>query len=206
MPADGLDTLSVTFTPTDTTDYTMATATVVLTVGDFFTLDVSGAGSDETGNGGSASYRFEVTPGVSPAKLPGAVAFSVTGLPPGATATFTPITIPAGSGAKFVTLRIKTEKVTVGNARGPVRSAAPTALGILLLPMLGLLFAGKGAKWIPQRLVVALLAMLSLGAAIGLTSCAGTVTPSNPITFTVVLTATSGNLQHSTNLTLIVNE
>jgi hypothetical protein len=41
IPALGLDTLSVVFTPTDTVDYTTENATAVLTVGDFFTIEVS---------------------------------------------------------------------------------------------------------------------------------------------------------------------
>ena len=206
VPADGLDTLSVTFTPTDAADYNTATATVVLTVGDFFALSITGTGTDEMGAHGTGIFRFQVSPGTGEIRLPGPVMLTLTGLPAGGTATFSPVTVAAGSGPTIADLSIRFAKgTTFASAHAPVSTTAPFALGMLMLPALGLFFMGKGTRRIPQRLAVALLALASLGTAIGLTSCAGTAGPPVQTTLNLVLTATSGNLQHTSNLTLIVN-
>ena len=206
MPADGLDTLSVTFTPTDTANYNTATASVVLTVGNLFNLAVMGTGSDEIGNHGVAFYRFEITPGAPLNTLAANVTFSLAGLPQGATFVFSPASIAAGKSATVVKLAVRPPRPTNASVRVPAVHSALTALGMLTAPMLGLLFLAKAPRRIPHRLAVVLLALVGLGAAIGLTACAGTVGPPVQTTYDLVLTATSGNLQHSSDLTLIVNQ
>jgi hypothetical protein len=202
MPAVGLDTLSVTFTPTDTVDYMTATSTVVVTVGDFFTLAVTGVATDKVADGSTAVFNFTVAPGAPLTTLPGAVMFSMTGLPPGATASFSPATIASGSPATTVRLKIHTAKVEAGNAG----AKASAVFAMLLLPLMGLVSLRRGKRKVPHMLAGVLLAVLTLGAMVGLTSCAGSTTPPVTTDYTVVLTATSGTLQHSTNLVVAVKQ
>ena len=201
VPATGLDTLSVTFTPTDTVDYTTATATVVLTVGNFFNLEVTGSPSQTVNSGGAAVYNLTVTPEQMPT-VPGDVTFSATGLPAGATATFSPAKIPAGSPATGLTLTIQTSTQQAANMGTRAR-----VLGLMLLPLLGMLSMRKRRRHISRLLAVALLAGLSLSAVAGMTGCgaARSIAPP-PTSYTVVVAATCGNLQQAANLTLSVQK
>jgi hypothetical protein len=204
IPATGTDTLSVTFTPTDTTDNTTTTATVVLTVGDFFGLNSTGLSSQMVAPGGAAVYTLTVQP-KGMATLPGVVTFSATGLPPGATAVFSPTTIPAGSTTTAVTLTIQTSALLTKNAR--TRGLA--ALGMMLLPLFGMISSRKRARRVRYLLAVVLLGVFSLGTVMGLAGCAGgsggNQPPLSSTTYTIVVTATCGKLQHATNLTLVVH-
>jgi hypothetical protein len=103
---------------------------------------VSGAGSSSgtatVAPGAAANFTIALAPGGS-ATYPDPVTFSALGFPPGATATFTPATIPADSGATSVTLTIQTSSQTARNEKlFPGGPFAPMALGFLLLPLAGL--------------------------------------------------------------------
>ncbi len=109
------------------------------------------------------------TPGGA-ATYPDALSFSTTGLPPGATATFSPATIPAGSPAIPVTLTLQTSNnQTAYNEKPSSGGPLPSiALGFLLLPLAGL----KRLRQMRRLFLVALMAALSLGAVLSLSSCA----------------------------------
>src|ERR1019366_8713510 len=82
-PAAAMDTLSVTFTPTDTADYNTATATVTLAVADF-TLTTSSGSSATVTRGQTATYTLSVG---GQGGLSGTVTFTCTGAPSEATCT-----------------------------------------------------------------------------------------------------------------------
>ena len=125
----GSQTLSVTFTPTDTTDYNAATATV--------TLVVTGAAADftwtDTGSttvavlaGQSVSYTFAAAP-VGGGTFSSQVSFACSGLPAltsggaGASCGFSPATIAAGATGTppvTVTLTITTIGPNLGTQSG----------------------------------------------------------------------------------------
>ncbi|MGA9988880.1 MAG: hypothetical protein WBP69_13950 [Terriglobales bacterium] len=125
----GSQTLGVTFTPTDTTDYNAATATV--------TLVVTGAAADftwtDTGSttvavlaGQSASYTFAAAP-VGGGTFSSQVSFACSGLPAltsggaGASCGFSPATIAAGAPGTppvTVTLTITTIGPNLGTQSG----------------------------------------------------------------------------------------
>lgn len=206
IPAIGLDTLTVLFTPTDSVDYTTATASVVLTVGDFFSLNFSSSPIQTVQQGATASYSLTVTP-TGLARLPAEVTFTATGLPPDATITFSPASIPVGSPATEVAITIHTSIQQVANTGSSQRSQGPAALGMLLLPMLGIVSLRKRLGKIPQFRAAVVLGVLSLGAIVGLTGCGAICTigpqPTSTI-YTVVVTAHCGTLQHSANVTVKV--
>jgi Bacterial Ig-like domain (group 3) len=206
IPAIGLDTLTVVFTPTDSVDYATATGSVILTVGDFFSLNFGSSPIQTVQQGANASYSFTVTP-VGLAKLPGVVTFTATGLPPDATITFSPSTVPAGSAATEVAITIHTSSAQAANTGTSQGSKGPAALGMLLLPILGIVGLRKRLGKIPQLRAAVVLGVLSLGAIMGLTGCGAicTIGPQpTSTTYTVVITAHCGALQHSADVTIKV--
>ena len=73
----------------------------------FVLVPSSGSPAVQTvAQGGTATYNFTVSPSL--ASFPQAVTFTVSGLPPGATYTLTPSSIPAGGGATPMTLVVTT--------------------------------------------------------------------------------------------------
>jgi hypothetical protein len=204
IPAIGLDTLTVIFTPTDSLDYTAVSASVVLTVGDFFSLNFSGSPIQTVQPGATASYSLTVTP-KGLARLPAEVTFTATGLPPDATITFSPATIPAGSPATEVAITIHTSSQQATNTGSSQGFRVPAALGMLLLPMFGIVGLRKRLGKIPQFRAAVVLGVLSLGAIMGMTGCGAvcTIAPQPTQTsYTVVITAHCGTLEHSADVTI----
>ncbi|HEY4354456.1 MAG TPA: MBG domain-containing protein [Acidobacteriaceae bacterium] len=148
--------------------------------------------------GAAASYSFTVTP--VNGTYPASVNFSATGLPPGATATFSPTSIAANGGMQTVTVSIQTPAVRAANQ---LKSTAPLLLALLLLP----LPAWRRVRRCRKQLVrlTLLFVLVSAGIA-GMTGCAsGNGYLGQGLTsYTVTLTATSGAVQHSATVTLNV--
>jgi hypothetical protein len=146
------------------------------------------------------------------------VTFSATGLPPGATAIFSPATIPAGSAAVPVTLTIQTSsgqtahlnKNVIENVKEKPSSSspfAPVALAFLLLPLAGIKSVRNRMRHLPRLTVAMAVMVLSLGAVLGLSGCGASSSPSETAkTYTVVVTATDAvtAAHNSINLTLNV--
>jgi hypothetical protein len=129
---------------------------------------------------------------------------SVTGLPPGATATISPNTLPAGSSLTNVTLTVQIPQVTAGQKQPPGRQIPLALWGILLLP-----FAGKlrrAGRRLTQSASLLILLAAGVAAAAGLSSCSSSSGffghPQQAYTLTI--TATSGSVSHSTTVTLTV--
>ena len=155
--------------------------------------------------GGTAVYTFTVSP-LNATTFPAAVTLSVSGLPAGAIATFSPATLLAGSGTTTVTLTIQIPQTgaALQPTHDPGRRLAPFALALLLLP-----FAGQ-LRRAGRRLKRAVSLLLLLGAglvvAAGLSGCgsASGFFGQQQTTYTVTVTGTSGTLSHSTTVTLTV--
>ena len=151
-----------------------------------------------------ATYSFSLTP--TAGGYPAAVTFTVSGLPTGAIATFAPSSIPANGTAQTVTLNIQTPSKVAINDGVLNHKVAPLVLAFLLLPLAMRRRLGKtkgGQNSFGSNLLI-LIAAGALG--FGFTGCGGkgnsaTQTPQN---YTVVVTATSGAVQHSSTLTLII--
>ncbi len=131
--------------------------------------------------------------------IPVAVTFSVTGLPAGVAASFTPSSIAANSGATDVSLVLQAGASHAAlapynrfGARGPVLS-----LAILILPFS---FRRKILKQLRRRGLLSLFLVLSTVAAVF--SLAGCGDNSQPKTYDVTVTATAGTLTHSVPFTL----
>jgi predicted outer membrane repeat protein len=187
-------------------------ASLTQTIQDFSLIISTSSGSTGTvtqsvAPGGTAAYTFNMTPDGGTV-FPAEVDFTVTGLPAGATATFTPPSIAAGSGPTTITLTVNMPQQTgmLAPDRKPGieplgRRLAPIALGMLLLP-----FAGKMRRSGKRlgRIFLLLLLLASAGAVMGLSGCGGDngFFTQAPQSYTLTITASSGGLQRSTNVTL----
>jgi hypothetical protein len=211
--AAGTQTLSVTFTPTDTTDYTTATATATLTVNvpPSFTVSSTAVAVSPGATTGNIS-TITLTPSGG---FTGSVALtaSVTSSPNGAqdlpTLSFgstSPVSI-TGAAAVTATLNISTTAATVGALRIPERqgdrwfSAGGAALACLLVFGVP---TRRRSLWTMLGLLV-FLGILSGG----FVGCGGNgQSTGNPGTtagnYTVTVTATSGSTSAVSTVTVTV--
>jgi hypothetical protein len=170
-----------------------------------FTMTLSGPSSQTMVPGSTITYQVQVTPDYG--LYAGTVNFAVSGLPPGATATFSPASILANGGPQTVTVTIQTATATAkrdASQQPPGRKLEPFALALLLLFGAGSLRRRGRAL----RNLLSLVLLLLGGAAATLTTsgcgAANGFFNQTPQSYSVTITATSGNLQHATTVTLNV--
>ena len=155
--------------------------------------------------GGVATYSLILGPATG-TTFPDAVTLSLSGLPPGATATLTPQTIPAGFAITNVTLAVQLPTATAGLHPNRTLDRMPAlAWGVLLLPFLGR--RHRTGRRISRVFSVFLVCAAALVATAGLGGCGSSSSGffAHPQqTYSVVITGTSGSISHSTTVTLIV--
>jgi hypothetical protein len=128
------------------------------------------------------------------------VNLTATGLPPGATYTFTPASIPAGSGPIPVAFTVQTAAPTAMLGRPANRAPRGPWFALafaLLLPLAGAKGFRARLRAMPRTGVLALVAALSLAAALGLGGCGSGGffgSPKGQTSFTITITATSADL------------
>ena len=194
---------------------TSATAQVTVAaapVQDFtFGLNTAaGVSSSQTvAQGADATYSLMLAPDTGGFSAP--ITLTATGLPAGATFTFSPATITLSSSSTPVTLTIHTA-ASSAMLRGYGEGVA--ALGLLLMPFAGSRRLRKAVRQAPMT--AGLFVLLSLGSVCGLFGCGGHSTPpvqttpntpsapSTPQSYTITVKATSGAISHSTTVGLTV--
>ncbi|MFP5234520.1 MAG: MBG domain-containing protein, partial [Acidobacteriota bacterium] len=205
-------TLTATYLPGSNKDFASGSSTAsigsTVTVAPLdFTMTLTGPSNLTVVPGNSVSFQVKVTPDYG--SYAGPVNFAMTGLPPGATATFSPSSIAANSGPQTVVVTITAApKFAMLHREAPPdsqgRKTVPFALAFLLLFGVGGL--RKRGKMLLRWACVLLLAGASLAAIAGLSGC-GSATGffgQAQQNYTVTLTATSATLQHSETFTLNV--
>jgi len=222
LAAGSTCTISATFTPA-----TAGSFTASISVADNAANSPQTATLNGTGNAPPATdFTLTVTP---PEKTvaPGAVAqftvnttgiggdfdsaiqLTATGLPSGFTATFAPSSVtPGANGASSVLSIQTTSPFALAQPhplhRGPWLPASLAAL--LVVPLLGLRKRFSKLSGIARTLSCLLLLAGSLAPVLMLTGCGGGYYSVQTQTYAVTVTGTSGSIQHSTTVTLTVQQ
>ena len=206
-----------TYTLTATSGHmTAAIATFTITVD--FTIAVAGGtpGSANIPPGAVAGFTFSLAPASGSFSSP--ITLTATGLPAGATYSFSPASVTPGASAAPTALTIHTvrgETATLVDqhlrpgtrgtwTRGTwTRGWGTAALALILLPFPLSRRMRRAARRGP--LWCAVLLLLSLGTVAGLSGCgAGGLFGQPQQTYTITVTGTSGSLSHAATVTLTV--
>ena len=204
-----LGTHSLTASYAASTNFTASTSTalseVVVVAPDFNINPGPNSGSVTTSPGSAASFLFTLTPNPAPVTNP--ITFSVTGLPPGATATFSPSSVTLNSASANVTMTVQTKALAMLHRGAEV--GGTIAFALLLWP---LFTRRRKSATRFTRLTATLLLVLGTAAATSLLSGCGARSGffgQPPQTYTLTVTATStsvtgATVQHSTTVLLTV--
>jgi hypothetical protein len=157
-----------------------------------FTIAASGTAAISILPGATGSATFALAPVYD--KYPGAVAFTVAGLPAAATYTLSPTSLAANAGAQTVTLSVTAPATSAMERSG---RAAPWTLA-LLLPLA--LLRRSRRKLLPM---LGLVLMLGAGA-LSLSGCGSKSSGQPAVSYTVTLTGTSSTVSHTASVTLTV--
>jgi hypothetical protein len=198
---------SITAAYSGDSSYSPATSgALTQTLQDFTLTLVGGAttGSATAPMEGSASYALVIAP-LGGATLAGAVSLSVTGMPAGRNAVFTPATVPMNAGTSNVTFEVLQpgSQAAQSASRRPFnKSSGTVALGLILFPFgLGLPFFRKLRKGRHRLKRLAVFALIGAAMAVGLNGCGVTQTPQP---YSLTITAASGALSHAITVKLTV--
>ncbi len=205
-------------------NFIAATSGSLTEVVEDFNLAISGGSAGITSvtatPGSSAVFSFTLSPTGS-ATFPAAITLSASGLPAGATATFSPATIAAGAGSTTVTLTVQLPQTVAfvqpersegetrpvearnGSASRPAYGLPFLALALLLLPYARRI--RRSGKKLGQMLPLLLAAGIASAACLAGCGGSSTSTASTPVTYTIQVTGTSGALSHSMDVTLTVD-
>jgi trimeric autotransporter adhesin len=175
-----------------------STGTTTVVVAPFdFTFTDTGASAYTVVPGAAATYNFALAPLYG--SYAGPVSFTVTGLPPGATASFTPSSVAVDGGPTPIVMTVQTASAIAHNSSSPLGHGI--LLALLLLP-----FMAKRSVREKLKGRMLLLVLLMAGMTVAVTGCGtnnGFFLQSSQ-TYTLTVTATSGTLQHSQTVTLNV--
>jgi hypothetical protein len=151
--------------------------------------------------GTKVAYTLHVMPQVANTFLY-TVGFAASGLPAGATYTFSPANLAPGGTTANIIMTVATA-ATALNAPSPYERL-PIALG-LLLPLFGVNAVRRRTRKIPPLLAVTLLVAVSLAAAASLGGCSGAgagLFAARKVAYSISVTATEGTVQRSTQVPL----
>jgi hypothetical protein len=187
------------------TDFTASSATVALTVSAIpadFTFTSSGTNSQSVLPGASAAFSFALAPTQS--GYPGMIGFAVSGLPSGASASFSPASLAAGGTAQSAVMTVRTPaSLAVLRSAAEGRVAAGLLFALLLLPLASARRMRRASSGL-LRVGVWLLLSGSLLAGLGGCGSGTGFFAQSPHTYPLVVTASGGTLQHSLTVSLTV--
>jgi hypothetical protein len=173
---------------------TSAASSITVSAMPDFTLAVSGSGTQTVQGGSIASYALQVA--AQPGPFSGSVSMSASGLPVGATASFSPVAVVPGNGSAPVTMSVQTTAVAMRGVKTDLRFAMVLVFGVALMRRRG-------------RVVLLAVAVVGLVATVGCGDRTFSAAARAAQTFPIVVTATSTNLAgavvvHTAAVTLVV--
>jgi sugar lactone lactonase YvrE len=190
------------FTPGTSTPQLITVGTGPATNPDF-TLAPTGTTTQTIPSGSSASYTFTVQ---LQGNMSSPITLAATGLPNLAKASFNPPTLPPGSTTNAFTLTIATPNTTALNSTHP-----PITWAFLLFPIAALALRRCSYRITAKLFTLTLLSLTLLVA----TGCGDRISPADALslsakTYTITVTGTAtttgGILQHSTTVTLLLEQ
>ncbi len=192
------------------TNFAGATSSAIAQVVQDFSLGTPGSGSGVPSQsilpGGTAAFPLVLGP-TNGDTLAAPVSLTVTGAPPGATATLNPNYLPAGASLTNVVLTVVLPRTTaeIRLSDRPGERLRPMLWGMLLLPFA--LRMRRAARKLSHLVCLLMVALAGTCLVLQLSGC-GT-TPSGFFgqqqkTYTLVITATSGTVSRSTHVNLTV--
>lgn len=201
LAAGGSCSIAVTFTPSSVTSFGATLSIADSAIGSPQTVNLTGTGtaaptftvgatpaSQEIAAGTSAMYAVSISP--QGGTFTGAVALTVSGLPAGATATFSPASVTPGAAGAQSTLTINT----------PATIAALRETGTPMLALAGCLLLAVRKR---KRLV--LYCLLIFASVAGVTTLTGCGSTPRTATYTLTITGTSGSQAQTTTVKLILH-
>jgi len=215
LAAGGSCTVSVTFSPTTTGSFPGTLQISDNASGSPQTVPLSGTGtapvqgdftvtaspsSAMTTYGSSAQFTINVTATGGP--YSSSVSLSASGLPAGATASYSPTSVIPGNGAASSILTIKAAPlIAVKSRNAPLWPFGSSALALLFFTI-----PRRLRKQWSRRVILALLMLASISAAAVLIGCGGGFALPQPTTnSTITITAANGSDVHTTTVQLTVN-
>jgi hypothetical protein len=153
--------------------------------------------------GTKVAYTLHVMPQVANTFLY-TVGFAASGLPAGATYTFSPANLAPGGTTANITMTVETATAALNTRSLSPFLRLPIALG-LLLPLFGVNAVRRRTRKIPPLLAVTLLVAVSLAAAASLGGCSGAgagLFAARKVAYSISVTATEGTVQRSTQVPL----
>jgi hypothetical protein len=209
-------TITVSFTPATAASLTAAISVTDNAAGSPQSATITGTGSAGTYTVNSATSSESVQPGavaqynilVQPigGSYNNLVTLSATGLPAGAQVSFAPSAVTPGSAGETSVMSIQTSTGLARLATPESHRQNPVPLLALLagLPLLGLAAGRRRLRRSSQRWMLLGLAALAILPTLALSGCGGGYFGPVPQTYTVAVVGTSGSLQETTTVSLIV--
>ncbi|MEO6911350.1 MAG: Ig-like domain repeat protein [Edaphobacter sp.] len=176
-----------------------------------FTIASTGGATQFVNPGQTATFNFALQPQGGVLNSP--ITLTASGLPPGATAVFTPASIASGSSATSFSLAIKTTASKAANLppSSPVRAPLlPISAAVFLLPLLRNKRVRARFARMPRTLLSVIFVLIAGAATLGLAGCgSGGFFAQDPQSYTITVTATATSaanttLQHTTAVTLVI--
>jgi YVTN family beta-propeller protein len=216
LAAGATCTITVSFTPTAAASLTAAISVTDNAAGSPQSATITGTGSAGTYAVNSSTPTASIQPGavaqynLNIVPLGGSfnnlVTLSATGLPAGALVSFLPPAVTPGSAGAPSVMSIQTSTGLARLAAPELHRRNPVPLLAVLagLPLLGLAAGRRRLRRSSQRWMLLGLAVLATLPALALSGCGGGYFGPAPQTYTVTVVGTSGSLQETTTVSLIV--